>query len=243
MADPQDIALMQAALTEARQALGGVWPNPAVGCVIVAPDGAVVGQGATQPGGRPHAEVVALRQAGDRAQGATAVITLEPCSHHGATPPCAEALVAAGIARAVIATVDPDPRVNSRGVARLRAGGLDVRLGVLEAEAKALNAGFFLRLREGRPLVTAAATPQPDQDGQLHQEGGGHRLDLPGGQRWWIGPAPAPAGVDRHLPTPGHSPAEALFALGTAGITRVGVLTGAPVAAQLAAAGLLDRED
>lgn len=144
---------MRAALALAARGLGNVWPNPAVGCVIVK-DGRVVGRGWTQPGGRPHAETEALRRAGDEARGATAYVTLEPCSHHGQTPPCADALVAAGIRRCVVAAGDSDARVSGRGLDRLRAAGIEVASGLLEAEARALNAGFFRRVEEGRPLVT-----------------------------------------------------------------------------------------
>lgn len=147
---------MQAALALARRGLGRVWPNPAVGCVLVRPDlgNRVVGRGWTQPGGRPHAETEALKRAGDAARLATAYVSLEPCDHHGRTPPCSEALIAAGIGRSVIAVEDPDPRVSGKGVARLRAAGVDVRTGVLETEAAAVNAGFFLRVKKGRPWFT-----------------------------------------------------------------------------------------
>lgn len=144
---------MRAALALARRGLGRVWPNPAVGCVIVR-EGRVVGRGWTQPGGRPHAETEALAQAGELARGATAYVTLEPCSHHGKTPPCADALLKAGIVRVVMALEDPDPRVSGRGAARLRAAGLEVTSGVLAAEAADLNAGFLSRIQRGRPLVT-----------------------------------------------------------------------------------------
>ena len=144
---------MRAALSLARRGLGGVWPNPAVGCVIVR-DGIVVGRGWTQSGGRPHAETEALKRAGAAARGATAYVTLEPCSHHGKTPPCADALIEAGIARAMIATGDPDPRVSGSGIKKLQAAGIAVETGLLGSEADMLNAGFFLRVREGRPLVT-----------------------------------------------------------------------------------------
>jgi diaminohydroxyphosphoribosylaminopyrimidine deaminase/5-amino-6-(5-phosphoribosylamino)uracil reductase len=133
--------------------LGNAWPNPAVGCVLVK-DGRVIGRGWTQPGGRPHAETEALRRAGDAARGATAYVTLEPCSHHGRTPPCCEALAGAGITRVVMAMRDPDPRVNGRGLAMLRGAGIVVEEGLLEAEARALNAGFFRRIEAGMPLVT-----------------------------------------------------------------------------------------
>jgi diaminohydroxyphosphoribosylaminopyrimidine deaminase/5-amino-6-(5-phosphoribosylamino)uracil reductase len=150
-----DLAHMRAALALARRGLGNTWPNPAVGCVIVK-DGRVVGRGWTQRSGRPHAETEALaRAAGVAARGATAYVSLEPCSHHGRTPPCAEALIAAGIARVVSAVEDPDPRVSGRGLARLREAGVRVETGVCAAEAAELNAGFFTRVRQGRPLVTS----------------------------------------------------------------------------------------
>ncbi len=129
-----DAPLMRAALNLARRGLGSVWPNPAVGCVIVKDD-EVVGRGWTQPGGRPHGETEALARAGGRANGATAYISLEPCAHHGKTPPCADALIAAGIARAVVAMEDPDPRVSGRGLERLRDAGIAVETGLC-AQAK-----------------------------------------------------------------------------------------------------------
>ncbi len=148
-----DFSHMRAALALARRGLGNVWPNPAVGCVVVR-HRRVVGRGVTAAGGRPHAESLALAMAGDAARGATAYVTLEPCAHHGRTPPCAEALIAAGIARVVVAVRDPDPRVNGQGIARLQAAGLTVEEGLLAAEAEEINAGFFSRVRLGRPLVT-----------------------------------------------------------------------------------------
>jgi diaminohydroxyphosphoribosylaminopyrimidine deaminase/5-amino-6-(5-phosphoribosylamino)uracil reductase len=148
-----DLLHMRAALALARRGLGNAWPNPAVGCVLVK-DGRVIGRGWTQPGGRPHAETEALRRAGDAARGATAYVTLEPCSHHGRTPPCCEALAGASIARVVMAMRDPDPRVNGRGLAMLRGAGIVVEEGLLEAEARALNAGFFRRIQAGMPVVT-----------------------------------------------------------------------------------------
>jgi diaminohydroxyphosphoribosylaminopyrimidine deaminase/5-amino-6-(5-phosphoribosylamino)uracil reductase len=148
-----DARFMRLALTLGRRGLGRVWPNPAVGCVIVA-GGRIVGRGATAPGGRPHAETEALRMAGAVARGATAYVTLEPCAHHGHTPPCAEALIAAGIARVVTAIEDPDPRVSGRGHALLRAAGVEVATGVLAAEAAADQRGFLTRVRHGRPMLT-----------------------------------------------------------------------------------------
>ncbi len=144
---------MRAALALARRGLGAVWPNPAVGCVIVS-DGRVVGRGWTQPGGRPHGETEALRRAGEAARGATAYVSLEPCCHWGKTPPCVDALIAAGVRRVVVALEDPDPRVAGRGIARLRDAGIEVETGVCAEEAAEINAGFFCRLRLGRPLVT-----------------------------------------------------------------------------------------
>lgn len=148
-----DLRHMAHALRLARRGLGNVWPNPAVGCVIIR-DGLVVGRGWTQPGGRPHAERMALEQAGSRAAGATAYVTLEPCAHHGRTPPCAEALIAAGVARVVSALTDPDPRVAGRGHAMLRAAGIEVSEGIRQEEARLLQRGFLARVTEARPLVT-----------------------------------------------------------------------------------------
>ncbi|MCB1338074.1 MAG: bifunctional diaminohydroxyphosphoribosylaminopyrimidine deaminase/5-amino-6-(5-phosphoribosylamino)uracil reductase RibD [Maritimibacter sp.] len=144
---------MAHALGLGRRGLGRCWPNPAVGCVIVR-DGIVVGRGWTQPGGRPHAEAVALAQAGAAARGATAYVTLEPCAHHGKTPPCADALVAAGVARVVVALGDPDHRVNGAGLARMRAAGIEVVEGVGAEAARADQAGFLSRVTKGRPMVT-----------------------------------------------------------------------------------------
>jgi diaminohydroxyphosphoribosylaminopyrimidine deaminase/5-amino-6-(5-phosphoribosylamino)uracil reductase len=148
-----DVAHMRAALALARRGLGLCWPNPSVGCVLVR-DGRVVGRGLTAPGGRPHGEVMALAAAGAAARGATAYVTLEPCCHHGRTPPCTDALIAAGVARVVIGSRDLDPRVNGAGLAQLRAAGIAVTDGVLAAEADEVNAGFFMKIRAGRPLVT-----------------------------------------------------------------------------------------
>ncbi len=145
---------MRHALALAERALGIAAPNPAVGCVIVSPDGRVVGRGWTQKGGRPHAETIALAQAGEAARGGTAYVTLEPCAHHGQTPPCARALIESGVARVVASLEDPDPRVSGKGFAMLWDAGVEVTAGALEDEAAAINAGFFLAVREKRPLVT-----------------------------------------------------------------------------------------
>ncbi len=152
---------MRSALGLAARGLGRVWPNPAVGCVILN-DGIVAGRGWTQPGGRPHAETEALRRAGPAAEGGTAYVTLEPCSHHGKTAPCADALIAAGIRRAVIATPDPDPRVSGSGIERLQAAGVDVDVGLLETEARRLNAGFMSRIERSRPKITVKAATSLD---------------------------------------------------------------------------------
>jgi diaminohydroxyphosphoribosylaminopyrimidine deaminase / 5-amino-6-(5-phosphoribosylamino)uracil reductase len=148
-----DLRWMRAALALARRGLGNVWPNPAVGCVLVR-DGRVVGRGWTQPGGRPHAETEALRRAGALARGATAYVSLEPCSHWGRTSPCADALIAAGVRRVVAALEDSDPRVSGSGITRLRDAGIPVETGLAAAEAAEINAGFLNRQRLGRPLVT-----------------------------------------------------------------------------------------
>lgn len=144
---------MRLALALGTRGLGQTWPNPAVGCVIIK-QGRVLGRGWTQAGGRPHAERMALAQAGGAATGATAYVTLEPCSHTGKTSPCADALMDAGIARVVAATHDPDSRVAGKGFERLRAAGIELRTGVLEAEAKQANIGFLMRVVKNRPAVT-----------------------------------------------------------------------------------------
>ncbi|MBF9034064.1 bifunctional diaminohydroxyphosphoribosylaminopyrimidine deaminase/5-amino-6-(5-phosphoribosylamino)uracil reductase RibD [Rhodobacterales bacterium HKCCE2091] len=168
---------MALALALGARGQGRVWPNPAVGCVIVN-DGQIVGRGWTRDGGRPHAEVVALAEAGDAARGATAYVTLEPCSHHGRTPPCAGALAAAGVARVVVALGDPDPRVDGRGVAMLRDAGIEVETGVMAAEAARAHRGFVLRVTAGRPLVTLKLATSLD----------GRIATATGESRWITGP-------------------------------------------------------
>ena len=147
-----DAAYMARALELARKGVYSTHPNPRVGCVIVR-DGAIVGEGWHVRAGEPHAEVHALRQAGDKAKDATAYVTLEPCSHHGRTPPCADALVNAGVARVVAAMQDPNPDVAGRGLLRLMNAGIAVQSGVLESEARALNKGFLKRMEHGLPYV------------------------------------------------------------------------------------------
>ncbi|MBW0156667.1 bifunctional diaminohydroxyphosphoribosylaminopyrimidine deaminase/5-amino-6-(5-phosphoribosylamino)uracil reductase RibD [Sedimentimonas flavescens] len=169
-----DARFMRLALSLAARGLGNVWPNPAVGCVIVN-QGRIVGRGWTQPDGRPHAERRALDQAGAAARDATAYVTLEPCAHHGKTPPCAEGLVAAGVARVVSAMTDPDPRVAGRGHAMLRAAGVSVDEGLLEDEARDLQAGFLSRIERGRPWVALKLASSFDG-----------RIALASGESQWI---------------------------------------------------------
>jgi diaminohydroxyphosphoribosylaminopyrimidine deaminase/5-amino-6-(5-phosphoribosylamino)uracil reductase len=175
----RDLDAMQGALALARRGLGSVWPNPAVGCVILN-GGRVVGRGWTQPGGRPHGETEALRRAGDAAHGAVAYVSLEPCCHWGKTPPCVDALVTAGVRRAVVALEDPDPRVAGEGLRRLRAAGLDVEVGLCAEEAAEVNAGFLSRLRLGRPLVTLKFATSLDG-----------RIATASGESQWISGPPA----------------------------------------------------
>ena len=169
---------MAAALALGRRGLGRVWPNPAVGCVL-ARGSRVVGRGWTQPGGRPHAEAEALARAGAAARGAACYVTLEPCSHHGRTPPCADALIEAGVARVVAAARDPDPRVSGEGFARLEAAGIAVETGLGEAQARFDNAGFLTRTDSGRPLV--ALKTATTLDGRIAARNGS--------SRWITGPA------------------------------------------------------
>jgi len=147
-----DYTHMAQALRLAERGLYTTDPNPRVGCVIVR-DGEVVSEGWHERAGEPHAEVHALRQAGERARAATAYVTLEPCSHHGRTPPCADALLNAGVARVVAAMVDPNPKVAGQGLARLEQAGIETSVGLLEAEARQLNPGFISRYTRGRPYV------------------------------------------------------------------------------------------
>ncbi len=186
MSLPDDDRYMAMALALAHRGLGQVWPNPAVGCVLVG-HGQIIGRGWTQPGGRPHAETEALdqarRAAPDLLSGAIAYVTLEPCSHSGKTPPCARALIDAGISRAVIATEDSDPRVSGAGIAMLRDAGIDVALDVRGGEARALNAGFFSRVEKGRPVVTLKLATT--LDGRIAAHTGASRWITGGIARDW----------------------------------------------------------
>lgn len=177
---------MQRALQLAALGSGRTSPNPLVGCVVLDAAGQLVGEGFHQRAGTPHAEVHALRQAGQRARGGTAVVTLEPCCHHGRTPPCTEALVRAGVARVVVAMRDPDPRVAGQGLAQLREAGVDVVEGVCETEARTLNRGFLHRVEQGRPLGLLKWAMSLDG-----------RTALPNGSSQWISGAPARAWVHR----------------------------------------------
>ncbi len=174
----EDARWMALALSLGRRGMGRVWPNPAVGCVIVR-DGRLVARGWTADGGRPHAEAVALTQAGPAARGATAYVTLEPCAHHGRTPPCVDALIAAGVSRVVAAMGDPDPRVAGRGLARLREAGIAVTTGVRDAEARLDHGGFLLRVTAGRPWLTLKLAASLD----------GRIATASGESRWITGPA------------------------------------------------------
>lgn len=180
-----DYARMAHALRLAEHGLYTTQPNPRVGCVI-AHASEVVGTGWHQRAGEPHAEVFALREAGDRSRGATACVTLEPCSHHGRTPPCADALIAAGVKRVVIASDDSNPQVDGRGIARLRAAGITVETGLMREEARELNIGFFSRIERGRPFVRVKLAMSLDG-----------RTALASGQSKWITGDAARADVQR----------------------------------------------
>jgi diaminohydroxyphosphoribosylaminopyrimidine deaminase/5-amino-6-(5-phosphoribosylamino)uracil reductase len=182
---PQDSQHMARALALAAHGQGATHPNPCVGCVIV-DDGEVVGEGWHPLAGQPHAEVYALRQAGERARGATAYVTLEPCAHHGRTPPCCEALVAAGVARVVVAVGDPNPQVAGGGIAALRAAGITVDVGLMAVQAAVQNRGFLRRMSEGRPWLTLKLAASLDG-----------RTAMASGESQWISSAQARADVHR----------------------------------------------
>ena len=181
-----DHSMMARALRLAERALWTTTPNPRVGCVLVR-DGWVVGEGWHEKVGEPHAEVLALNAAGRRARGATAYVTLEPCSHHGRTPPCAEALIEAGVARVVAAMTDPNPLVAGKGLALLEAAGIETACGLLETEARELNIGFVSRMTRGRPWLRLKAAASLDGKTALNNglsqwiTGPDARRD---GQRW-----------------------------------------------------------
>ena len=178
-----DRTAMARAMTLAALGARTTQPNPRVGCVI-ARDESIVGEGWHQRAGEPHAEVFALREAGDRARGATAYVTLEPCNHHGRTPPCTEALIAAGIARVVYANSDPNPQVDGSGAARLRAAGMRVETGLSAAAGEELNRGFFARMRRQRPWLRLKLAASLDG-----------RTALADGESRWISSAESRADV------------------------------------------------
>jgi diaminohydroxyphosphoribosylaminopyrimidine deaminase/5-amino-6-(5-phosphoribosylamino)uracil reductase len=180
-----DAAYMARAIHLARRGIYSTHPNPSVGCVIVR-NGSVVGSGWHRQAGGPHAEVFALREAGERARGADVYLTLEPCSHHGRTPPCAEALVEAGVKRVVVAMQDPNPRVAGSGLQRLQEAGIAVEAGLLEAQAQALNPGFIARMQRGRPWVRVKLASSLDA-----------RTAMASGESKWITGAAARADVQR----------------------------------------------
>jgi diaminohydroxyphosphoribosylaminopyrimidine deaminase/5-amino-6-(5-phosphoribosylamino)uracil reductase len=180
-----DEAAMRRALELAARGLFSTHPNPRVGAVL-ARDDEIVGEGWHERAGEPHAEPIAIRAAGERARGATAYVTLEPCNHHGRTPPCVDVLLASGVRRVVYAVGDPNPRVNGAGAARLKAAGVAVESGLLEKEAAELNAGFFLRMREGRPFVRLKSAMSLDG-----------RTALANGESRWITSAEARADVQQ----------------------------------------------
>ncbi|PQO23467.1 bifunctional diaminohydroxyphosphoribosylaminopyrimidine deaminase/5-amino-6-(5-phosphoribosylamino)uracil reductase RibD, partial [Rhodobacteraceae bacterium WD3A24] len=177
MTAEQDRRFLSLALDLGARGLGATWPNPAVGCVIVR-EGRIIGRGWTAPGGRPHGEAVALARAGAGAQGATAYVSLEPCAHHGRTPPCAAALARAGIARVVTPMDDPDPRVAGRGHRMLREAGVELATGVMAGAAEAAHRGFLTRVRRGRPMVTLKLATSFD----------GRIATAAGESRWITGP-------------------------------------------------------
>jgi len=199
--DLTDQAHMLSALTLARRGLGNVAPNPAVACIIVSKTGQVAGRGVTGDGGRPHAETIAIARAGTQCQGATAYVSLEPCDHHGQTPPCSQALIDAGIRRAVVACTDTDPRVAGQGIKRLRDAGIDVIEGVCEDIARDLNAGFFKRVSEGRPLFTLKMATSLD----------GRIATATGASKWITGPG---ARAHVHMVRAGHD--AIMIGIGTA---------------------------
>ncbi|MDF2178017.1 bifunctional diaminohydroxyphosphoribosylaminopyrimidine deaminase/5-amino-6-(5-phosphoribosylamino)uracil reductase RibD [Aliiglaciecola sp. CAU 1673] len=161
-------------------------PNPNVGCVLVSPSGEIIGEGWHQQAGGPHAEVFALRDAGDLAKGATAYVTLEPCSHHGRTPPCADALIKAGVARLVCAMQDANPKVAGQGIQRLIDAGVEVQVGLMESESHKLNHGFFTRMTKGRPHITVKMAASLDG-----------KTAMANGHSQWITSALARADVQR----------------------------------------------
>ncbi len=176
MPQPHDSQHMRHALSLASRGLGSTWPNPSVGALVLK-ENVIVGVGVTARGGRPHAETQALAMAGGKAQGATLYVTLEPCAHHGKTPPCTEGIIASGIARVVAACGDPNPKIAGKGFEQLRAAGIEVEQGICEREALALNEGFFSVITRNRPFITLKTATSLD----------GKITDADGGSKWITG--------------------------------------------------------
>ncbi len=210
-------AWMSCAIDLARAMQGWVWPNPAVGCVIVR-DGKIVGRGQTRFGGRPHAERIALDDAGEQARGATLYVTLEPCCHWGKTPPCADAIIAAGVSRVFASVQDPDPRVNGGGFRKLSEAGVETHVGLGASQALSIMAGFFHRIETGKPLVTIV---------EIDEEA----FDIPSGhdaviqshpdQIWLFTRAPGIGTKASQLLCPDYDSGSILRRLGELGLTSV----------------------
>ena len=227
---------MSRALHFAARALGTSSPNPAVGAVI-AKDGEVVGEGFTQPPGRAHAEVVALEQAGSRARGATLYVTLEPCPHHGRTAPCVDAIIAAGIVRVEMATIDPSPWVNGAGRAALERAGIRTAVGSMEREARSLIEGYLNWVKRGRPLVTAVYSTS--LDGGAAADGTADALGAAASAEW----ERLRSRIDRVLAGAESLPREGqgLTELGTAGVTTLLVECGPADVSELVSTGMVDK--
>jgi diaminohydroxyphosphoribosylaminopyrimidine deaminase/5-amino-6-(5-phosphoribosylamino)uracil reductase len=227
---------MDEALILARSSQGLVWPNPAVGCVIVR-HGVVVGRGRTQIGGAPHAERVALNDAGTQANGATLYVTLEPCCHWGRTPPCADAIIAAGVTAVYAALQDPDPRVNGHGFSRLRDAGVVVHVGLGAREARRIMRGFFKRVATGRPFISVISAAEAHigrvpstYDGSLVTGEDGHRRLLV-----------REAGTLRQKKLIKTADVQTLLDhCGELGLTSLFVMNADPLARDLREAGLVD---
>lgn len=216
---------MGKAVTLARAMQGWVWPNPAVGCVIVRDD-RIVGSGQTQVGGRPHAERVALAEAGELAHGASLYVTLEPCCHWGHTPPCADAIIASGIKKVFASLQDPDPRVNGGGFRKLRQAGIEVDIGLVEEEARRIMAGFFHRIATGEPLVNIQSIAN---DFSIIPEGQDAVLRHVANRIWICTRAIGVGVVVRQIDYSNRNPASLLEMLGRQGLTRLCIPTGDPL--------------
>ena len=237
---------MAEAIGLARAMQGRVWPNPPVGCVIVR-DGEIVGCGQTQFGGRPHAERVALDDAGPLSEGATLYVTLEPCCHWGKTPPCADAIIAAGVAKVHASLQDPDPRVNGGGFRKLRDAGVEVEVGLGAAAAREILEGFFTRIALGRPLITVSRHVSVAGGIPSVPDGFDGLLTMQGHSELTITERTAGGGIEM-VPLAGHlapnrlAPSRLASKLGTLGLTSIVVPAGDPLAQMFRSAGLVDHE-